>query len=92
MAETKKKITVFGQQFDVSEVPVVEGEERFVQYTLEDGSTLKVKHVATSVLRVDGQYLPDGSPIYMVLSNPVVGVVNSPLNKNAIAATDIKTN
>ena len=79
MTEIKKKINIFGHDIDVSEVPIVETEEKFVQYKLEDGTVLKVKNVATSVMRVEGQYLPDGSPIYIVASNPVVGVVSSPL-------------
>jgi len=81
MAEGKT-IKLFGHDIPVTDVPVVEGEERFVQYKLEDGSVLKVKNVATSVLRVDGEYLPDGNPVYLVLSTPAVSVVSSPLNKN----------
>jgi hypothetical protein len=79
MAETKRKITLFGHDVDVTEVPIVEEDERFLPYKLEDGTVLKVKSVATSVLRVDGQYLPDGRPIYLVLTNPVVSVESSPL-------------
>ncbi len=86
MAEGKT-IKVFGHDVAVSDVPVVEAEERFIQYKLEDGTVLKVKNVATSVLRVDGQYLPDGSPIYLVISNPVVSVVSSPLKKAEAEAT-----
>jgi hypothetical protein len=79
----EKTIKVFGHDVPVHEVSVVDSEERFLQYKLEDGTILKVKNVATSVLRVDDQYLPDGSPVYLVLANPVVSVVSSPLNKKA---------
>ena len=85
MAEGKT-IKVFGLDVPVTNVPVVELEERFIQYTLEDGTILKVKNVATSVLRVDDQYLPDGNPVYIVLSAPVVSVVSSPLNQKNQAA------
>jgi len=81
MAESKKTIKIFGHEVNVSEVPIIEAEERFVQYKLEDGTILKVKNVATAVLRVDNEYLPDGTPIYLVASNPVVSVVSSPLTK-----------
>jgi hypothetical protein len=81
MAEGKT-IKLFGHDIPVTDVPVVDVEERFIQYRLEDGSILKVKNVATSVLRVDNEYLPDGNPVYLVLSSPVVSVVSSPMNKN----------
>jgi hypothetical protein len=82
MAERKTHFNLFGHEIAVSEVPVSKEEEVFIQYTLEDGTVLKVKNVATSVLRVDGQYLPDGNPVYIVFSNPVVSVVSSPLKKD----------
>jgi hypothetical protein len=83
MAEKKRKIDMFGHAIDVAEVPIVEEEERFLRYTLEDGTVLMVKNVATAALRVEGQYLPDGKPVYIVLSNPVVSVESSPLTKDA---------
>jgi hypothetical protein len=79
-----KTIPLFGHDIPVTDVPVVEAEERFIEYKLEDGTVLKVKNVATSVLRVDDQYLPDGSPVYLVLSNPVVSVVSAKINKKQV--------
>jgi hypothetical protein len=81
MAEIKKKLPVFGLEVEVSDVPIVKAEERFNQYVLEDGSVLRVKSVATSMLRVEGQFLPDGSPIYIVVTSPAVNVESSPLKK-----------
>jgi hypothetical protein len=83
MAE-RKTIKLFGHDIPVTDVPVVEAEERFVQYKLEDGTVLKVKNVATSILRVDNEYLPDGNPVYLVLSTPAVSVVSSPLNNKQL--------
>jgi hypothetical protein len=83
MAEGKT-IKLFGHDIPVTDVPVVEAEERFVQYKLEDGTVLKVKNVATSILRVDNEYLPDGNPVYLVLSTPAVSVVSSPLNNKQL--------
>lgn len=77
-----KTIQLFGLDVPVTDVPIVDGNEPFVEYKLEDGSILRVKSVATSVLRVDGQYLPDGNPVYLVMTNPVVNVVSSPLKKS----------
>jgi len=81
MTETKRTIKLFGHDIDVSDVPIVEQEEQFIRYKLADGTVLKVKNVATSVLRIENQYLPDGTPIYIMASNPVVSVVSSPLTK-----------
>jgi hypothetical protein len=78
-----KTIKLFGHDIPVTDVPVAEHEEKFLQYKLEDGSVIKVKNVATSVLRVDDQYLPDGSPVYLVISNPVVSVITSPHKKTS---------
>ena len=81
MAEIKKKLPLFGHDVDVTVVSVKKSEENFTRYELEDGSVLKVKNVATYILRVDDQWLPDGSPIYIVMSTPVVGVESSTLKR-----------
>jgi len=81
MPETKKKFPMFGFEIDVAEVPIVKTDERLNTYVLEDGSVLRVKSVATSVLRIEGQYLPDGSPIYIVMATPVTSVESSVLKK-----------
>ena len=81
MPEQKKKIPMFGQNVDVTDVPIKSSNEMFNDYTLEDGTVLKVKNVATSVMRLDGQYMPDGRPVYLVFTSPVVNVESSPLTK-----------
>lgn len=86
MPEKKRKINVLGHDVEVAEVAILQGEEKFLYYKLEDGTALKVKNVATSVLRVEGQYLPDGNPIYIVASTPVVSVESSPLAKGSTTA------
>ena len=74
MPEAKKKLNMLGTSIDVAEVPITSSEELLNTYKLEDGSVLKVKNVATSVMRVEGQFLPDGRPVYLVFSTPVVNV------------------
>jgi hypothetical protein len=83
MAETKKTLPIFGTNTEVADVPVLKAEENFNYYELEDGTKLKVKNVATSILRMEGQFNPppDGRPIYLVLTSPVVNVESSPLTK-----------
>lgn len=81
MPETKKKLPVFGLEIEVSDVPIVKVDEQINKYTLEDGTVLRVKSVATSIMRIDGQFLPDGSPIYIVASTPVSSVESSKIRK-----------
>jgi hypothetical protein len=78
MPETKKKIRLLGRDVDVTEVPIVKSEEPFCEYELEDGSKIRVKHVVTSFVRIDGEFAPDGRPLYLVFAGPVVTVLSSP--------------
>ena len=81
MPEQKKKMDILGSMRDVVDTPVKSATEFFNEYVLEDGTIIKVKNVATNFLRVDGQFLPDGRPVYLVLSTPVVNVESSPAAK-----------
>jgi hypothetical protein len=81
MAETKKKIPVFGHEMDAIDVPATEAKEFFNEYVLEDGTVLRVKGVATSFLFLDNQFLPDGRPVVICLMTPNVSVISSPKSK-----------
>ncbi|MGO8988800.1 MAG: hypothetical protein ACLQGU_08285 [bacterium] len=78
MPEVKKKIKLFGQDKEVTDVPIVKSTEPWSEYELEDGSIVRFKNVATSIVRVENQYGPDGSPMYLVFSSPVNYVYYSP--------------
>ena len=78
MPETKKKIKIFGNDVNVFDVPIKSATETFAEYELEDGSKIKVKFVASAFLRVEGEYSPDGKPVYLVLSSPAVNVLSAP--------------
>ena len=56
-----------------------ESGEKWNSYILHDGTTLKVKAVVAEVLRVDGQYAPNGDPLYTVNASLVVSS-NAPDN------------
>jgi hypothetical protein len=72
-------MTILGKAMEVSDVPFTSSREPFSEYELEDGSVLKVRNVATSILRIQGQFTPDGRPIYIVLTTPAVKVHKSKL-------------
>jgi hypothetical protein len=63
-----------GKETEVVDVPIVNAVEHFNEYELEDGSFVKVKCVANTFLRIEGQFMPDGSPIYVVYTSPSVSV------------------
>ena len=47
------------------------------QYLLDDGTLLKIKLVATKILRLDNEFDQEGNPLYFVQSTNVLSV-NSP--------------
>jgi len=80
MSETKKKIKLLGAEITVYDVPIKSASETFGEYELEDGSKVRVKFVASSFLRIEGEYGPDGRPLYLVFSAPAVNVLDSPVS------------
>ena len=79
MAETKKVFRLLGHDINVADVPIKSASgETFAEYELEDGSKIKVKFVASSFLRIENEYAPDGKPVYLVFSAPAVNVISSP--------------
>ena len=63
---------------EVTELEISERKDRAAEYQLEDGSILRVNYVPTSVLRLDGQYNADGTPIYVVTNGVVVTPIQVP--------------
>ena len=80
MPEHKTKIPLLGQNVLVAEVPILKAEEKANEYTLEDGSVIRFRAVATAVLRLEGQYDADGNPVYLVKNGQVVTVMSAPEN------------
>lgn len=74
----EQKMPLFGTEAEVTDVPILKSTEPWYEYDLEDGSSLRVKWVPTSIIRMDGQYNADDTPLYLILATPVVSVVNSP--------------
>ena len=66
-----------GGQGQGVEVPVDESNERWSEFTLRDGTTIRAKMTVISAVRIDGQYDPMGNPTYNVNFTPVFAV-NSP--------------
>lgn len=62
---------------DAKEIDFSEEKEFWNEYTLEDGTTLKVKLVLRGVKRLS-RHEPDGTPVYVINSMNVVRAVNVP--------------
>ena len=92
MPEIRKTIQLFHHEISVVDVPIKSGNEPFVEYELEDGSKIRVKFVASSFLRVENEFAPDGKPVYIVLSAPAVNVLSSPPSLMGAPAVKPKPN
>jgi hypothetical protein len=57
-----------------SEIEVVDSKERWSEYRLADGTTMRIKSVVIAVFREDGQQTPDGEPIYNMKSTLITDI------------------
>jgi transposase len=79
MAMNKIKVPMpGGKTGEGSEVLIEESNERWSELKLEDGAIIRVKQVVSQVMRVEGEYDPEGNPIYAVKSAPAVSIVSVP--------------
>jgi hypothetical protein len=77
--ERKVKIPYPGKgMIDGTDVPLIESVERWTELKLEDGTVLRVKPVITSVIRLDGQYDPQGNPMYAVQGGQTLALASVP--------------
>lgn len=71
----RRKITgPDGREHDATIINFEPDRENFSTYLLEDGTTLKLKAVLTEVVRVDGEYMANGDPVYAVQAAQIVAV------------------
>ena len=79
MVERRKKVRdQNGNLVEGAFVEVVESTERFSKVRLEDGTTIRTKMSVFDAVRIDGRWDNEGNPIYVVKSQNVVTVVESP--------------
>jgi len=53
---------------------MLEAKERWNEYRLADGTTLRLKPVMIAIFRADGEYTPDGEPVYNMKSTLITDV------------------
>jgi len=75
----KVKINFSGEEMEATPVDINQTNEYWNQYLLDDGTVVKIKLVATKVLRVDSKYDNEGNPLYVIQSTNITAV-NAPDN------------
>jgi hypothetical protein len=79
MAERKVKVTLpDGRPGEGTEVPVAESNERWSEFTFDDGTVIRGKMTISSAVRVDGEFDAQDNPIYVINFAPLMAVVNVP--------------
>jgi hypothetical protein len=59
---------------NTTEIEVLDAKERWSEYRLGDGTTMRVKSVVIAVFREDDQKSPDGEPVYSMKSTLITDV------------------
>ncbi len=75
----KIKINFGGEEVEALPIDINQTSEYWNQYLLDDGAVIKMKLVATKVLRVDIKYDQEGNPLYIIQSTNITSV-NAPDN------------
>ena len=57
-----------------SEIEVMDAKERWSEYRLADGTTMRIKSVVIAVFREDGHQTADGEPIYNMKSTLITDI------------------
>ena len=70
----KIKINFGGEEVEALPMDINQTNEYWNQYLLDDGTVIKMKLVATKVLRVDNKYDQEGNPLYIIQSTNVTSV------------------
>jgi len=76
MANPKRgKVQVPGQPpKDGFSVEITQSKEPWTEYELDDGTTIKIKQVASEIWRLENEFDNDGNPVYVIKSSGVMAV------------------
>jgi hypothetical protein len=72
--ERKLKVKYQGEQVDGIEMDFKTRKEEWNEYELQDGTIIKMKLVASTILKLVDKVDADGNPIYTIKSTNVVGI------------------
>jgi hypothetical protein len=57
-----------------TEIEVIDSKERWSEYQLADGTTMRIKSVVIAVFREDGHQTADGEPVYNMKSTLITDI------------------
>lgn len=85
--ERERKVTVpgpEGKQIPGVDIEIDESVEKWSELKLVDGARIRLKQVASQVIRLENVWDNDGNPVYIVKSTPMIAVSFAPdhLKKN----------
>ena len=66
------------EQVEVDPVEIIKAEEPWCEYTLADGTKIRVKHVLGSIFRAKSTFNENGEPLYITRSQNVVFAAEIP--------------
>lgn len=69
---SKVQIDYLGKKANGEVVDFDVEKEAWNVYSLQDGTKLKMKSVVAQVIRLEGEYNPQGDPVYVVNSQNIV--------------------
>ena len=72
-----RKVPIKGPDGKPSEgldIPILESTERFSEFTLGDGTVLRVKPVILNAVRMENQWDQDDNPVYYCKNQVVIAV------------------
>jgi hypothetical protein len=68
------KIKYQNREVDATEVEVLTSAEHWNTFQLSNGKILMYKEVLVSVLLLEGEFNPDGSPVYQFQTHKIVRI------------------
>ena len=80
MAERKTKVLWNGKMVDGMEVPIEESNEHWSEFKFEDGAIVRAKISLIQVVRIEGEYDPQGNPSYAINMAPTIAIIEVPEN------------
>lgn len=86
--DRQTKVIYQGKETDAVEVDFKVVKEDWNEYDLADGTRIKLKAVASNIVRLLNEYDNEGNPIYLIKSSNVVGLsVPDKLKKGKMQGT-----
>jgi hypothetical protein len=80
VADRKVQVPYNGKTVTGTVIEVDETIERASEIRLADGTRLRLKSAVITAIRIDGEYTPEGDPVYVLNAAPVMTIIEAPAN------------